>query len=106
MGRKPLNEDQIVVAICYSVMEAHKFNYQRRLDWEIWGAKTHECPTCHSSPFFPCVNMAHIRSGALNPRANKRPHAERINWGMILNGLKSRGLYTPALETQVRNQVR
>lgn len=110
MGRKPITDSEITIAICYGIMNVWDFSYKRRLEWEIWAAKFQPCPTCPAPSYSPCLNMTDIKSiragKKINPRQNKRAHDSRIDWNRLLNGLKSRGYYRPAIETQVRNQVR
>jgi hypothetical protein len=103
---RAIEEEDIEMAICYSIMTAWSFNYTQRLEWEIWAAKHQTCPTCFSSPHHRCVHMGDIKAKKLPPRVNKRPHPLRVDWTRLLNGLKQREYYRPAIEAQVRKMVR
>lgn len=113
MSRGPLTEDQVTVAIVYSMMSAYNFKSMQRKEWEAYGAKFTKCPTCGSPPFTRCYNMVDIKYNLARApehwrevRLNNRAHPDRINWKLILNGMKQRGYYHPQIETNVRNQVR
>lgn len=112
MPRKPLTEAEIEMAICYSVMTTWNFSYTKRLEWEVWAAAHRPCPTCHEPAKAWCLNMGDLHYNLNHPgadrpvRPNKRPHDRRIDWTRLLNGLKERGYYRPAIEAQVRKQVR
>jgi hypothetical protein len=112
MGR-PITEDQINMVLCYSMMSAWDFSYSRRLEWEIYGSRHQPCPTCFSPPHQSCLNMSDVKYNSTRPttgkrqvRQNKRPHDSRIDWLIILQGLKKRGYYRASIEAQVRRQVR
>lgn len=102
---KKITEPEIVMAICYTTMNSWDFTYARRLEWEIWAAKWRVCPTCGAGVGEPCMNLSDKRADRTQVRRNKRPHDERIDWGRLLEGLKQRGYYRPAIEKQVRNRV-
>lgn len=96
-------EAEMTVAICYGIMKAWEFDYHRRLEWEIFGSRARECPDCGRAPNMPCVNLADLFQGK-EPRINKRPHANRIDWRRVLDGLKFRGYYKGSIENQVRRR--
>lgn len=98
------NETEIVMSICFTTMSAWGFDYARRLQWVIWASRHHHCRVCYSPEFSPCVNLADVKQGKV-PRVNRRPHDERVDWGRLLNGLKDRGYYKPAIEAQVRKRT-
>lgn len=100
--RKALKIEDIEMAICFSVMTAWDFDYTKRLEWEIFAARHQECPDCQAPPNHRCYNL----SDKTRTKLNKRPHDIRVDWTRLLNGLKQRGYYRPAIEAQVRKMAR
>ena len=100
------------MALCYSIITDWYFDYQKRLEWEIYSSKHRACFSCKASEYEPCRNLSDLNFNKKNPdklrevRVNKRAHNDRIDWSRMLSGLKQRGYYRPAIEAQVRKQIR
>lgn len=103
---RPYTEFEVTMMVCHAVMKAWDFDYQRRKSWFIWASKHRVCPTCLSPEHLPCLNMSDIKRGAPEPKVNKVPHDDRVDWHRLLEGLKQRGLYRPVIENQVRKRVK
>lgn len=111
MTRKYSNLD-ITIALCYRTMDTHNMGYQQRLDWEIYGARHQACSTCGARANMPCANMSDVKYNSTRSsrdrrkvRVNKRPHPDRIDWNRIYEGLKKRGYWRQAIETQTRRAM-
>lgn len=84
-------------SLAYSVFHNRAFSYDRRMEWEIYGAKHRVCEVCKAPPYEACKNMADVKMQnnhphqAINIRVNKKPHASRIDWRRVAEGLEARG---------------
>lgn len=90
MSTKTEDEKQALSA--FSVCS---FNYEQRIEWFVYGARDYVCPKCKQPPNQPCINMTvkgKIERGAQIPQTTTRwPHAERIDWALVVRGLRKRG---------------
>lgn len=97
-------KDKYTQALVWAIIRAWGFNYARRTEWTIYGARHQPCEACKSSAYMPCVNLTDLRAGR-EPRINKQPHDERVDWERILEGLKTRGYYREAIEANFKKGV-
>lgn len=97
-------EWEVTMAICYSTMKSWDFSWARRRDWVIYASRHRSCTVCKAEPNQPCMNLHDVRYGN-KPRVNKQPHDSRIDWDRLLEGLKMRGYYRPAIEHLTRKRM-
>lgn len=89
MGSRNNNE-----VIAKQIMHRHNFDYNRRREWIIWGARHAQCTECSAEPYTACKNLSDIRHYGAHSRKirdNRMPHNSRIDWSRILQGLYKRG---------------
>lgn len=77
---------------CIVAFNTHNFSQAKRREWTIWGAKMNICPQCRKGVGMACVNLNDLKqAGVLFPRETVWPHAQRVDWTKIYNGLQQRG---------------
>lgn len=81
-----------------NIMLHNGFSVEKILAAQIWAARDHTCPKCNEPPYFPCVNLNDVKRNAKDPfnfdvRKNKYPHAERVDWDLLVEKLVERGYW-------------
>lgn len=71
------------------VINAAGMNVYQRREWLIYGSRHQTCPKCEAPAGSGCMDLSKRKRGIEAPVKN--PHAERIDWKRVVDGLTERG---------------